>query len=80
MILKFLLIAAVIALLYFLYMKSKKASLCSKKEAHEKKQKEKESANEMIECATCTIYCSLDDAILSSGKYYCSKECVEKAK
>ncbi|MEK6659285.1 MAG: PP0621 family protein, partial [Campylobacterota bacterium] len=70
MILKILVIAGIIALLYFIYKKNKAAALNSKKEAKEEKQKEKERANEMIECSTCKIYCELNDALLSNGKYY----------
>ncbi|MDD5373829.1 MAG: PP0621 family protein [Sulfurimonas sp.] len=84
MILKILIIAGIIALLYFIYMKNKAAALNSKKEAKEEKQKEKEKekakANEMVECSKCKIYCELNDTLLSNGKYYCSKECLEKIK
>lgn len=84
MILKILVITGIIALLYFIYKKNKAAALNSKKEAKEEKQnekqKEKERANEMVECSTCKIYCELNDVILSNGKYYCSKECLEKIK
>lgn len=75
MILKILLVAAVIAVVYFMFIK-KKPTLA--KSENEQKREKKESS-EMVECSTCDIYCSLDDAILSNGKYYCSKECVEKA-
>ncbi|MDD5400732.1 MAG: PP0621 family protein [Sulfurimonas sp.] len=80
MILKILLVVGVIALLYFIYMKGRAAALNSQKEGKDNKQKEKERANEMVECSTCKIYCELDDVLLSNGKYYCSKECLEKIK
>ena len=75
MILKILLVAAVIAVVYFMFIK-KKPTLT---ESENEQKKEKKESSEMVECSTCDIYCSLDDAILSNGKYYCSKECVEKA-
>lgn len=75
MILKILLVAGVIALVYFIFIKKKPTLTDSKSE----QKKENKESSEMVECSTCGIYCSLDDAILSSGKYYCSKECVEKA-
>lgn len=71
MILKVLLVVGIIALIYFIYKKSRLSARNLKKEA-------KDIANDMVECATCGIYCELDDAILSSNRYYCSKECLEK--
>ena len=32
--------------------------------------------DEMVECPTCKTYVSKDEAILSNGKAYCSKECL----
>ena len=75
MILKILLVAAVIAVVYFMFIKKKPTLAKSENE----QKKEKKESSEMVECSTCGIYCSLDDAILSNGKYYCSQECVEKA-
>ncbi len=74
MILKILLVAGVIAFVYFIFIKKKPTLTESKNE----QKKEKKESSEMVECSECSIYCSLDDAILSNGKYYCSKECVEK--
>ncbi|AXX89819.1 hypothetical protein CKA55_08270 [Arcobacter suis] len=33
--------------------------------------------DEMVECPTCKTYVSQKEAILSNGKFYCSKECLE---
>ena len=74
MILKFLLVVGVIAVVYFMFIKKKPALNKTKKE-----EKEEIQSNEMVECAECGIYCELDDTILSNNKYYCSKECLEKA-
>jgi len=71
MILKILLVVGIIALVYFIYKKSKTPAKDLKKEDTQK-------TNDMVECAQCGIYCELEDAILSSNKYYCSKECLEK--
>jgi uncharacterized protein len=71
MILKILLIVGIIALVYFIYKKSQSSAKNLKEET-------KDRANDMVECATCGIYCELDDAILSANRYYCSKECLEK--
>lgn len=32
--------------------------------------------DEMVECPSCRTYVSQRDAILSNGKFYCSKECL----
>lgn len=74
MILKILLVVGVIAFVYFMFIKKRPTIAESKDE----QKKEKPQSSEMVECPSCGVYCSLDDAILSSGKYYCSKECVEK--
>ena len=71
MILKILLLVGIIALVYFIYKKSNKPAKDIKKDDSQK-------TNDMVECATCGIYCELDDALLSQGSYYCSKECLEK--
>jgi len=31
----------------------------------------------MVECPTCGTYVAKDEAILSSGKYFCSKGCLK---
>ncbi|MDD2652501.1 MAG: PP0621 family protein [Sulfurimonas sp.] len=73
MIWKVLLVVGVIALVYFMFIKKR-----PQMQGDEKKDKPKSS--DMVECATCGIYCALDDTIISNGKYYCSKECLEKIK
>lgn len=76
MILKILLVVGVIAFVYFMFIKKRPTIAESKDE--QKKEKQQSKSSEMVECPSCSVYCSLDDSILSSGKYYCSKECVEK--
>lgn len=77
MILKFLLVIGVIALVYFMFIKKKPQV---QNQSQDTKKKDEIQGNEMVECSTCKIYCSLEDALLSNGKYYCSKECLEKIK
>jgi len=74
MILKVLLIAAVIGIVYFLFIKKKP------KVSNHTKSEEKTEADEMVACETCGVYVALSETILSGSKYYCSKECLEKAK
>ena len=73
---QYVIIAALIALVYFLYFKKKPI----KNQSQSKPKNTKEEANEMIECASCGVYCELEDSILSNAKYYCSDECVQKGK
>jgi len=75
MILKVLLVLAVIGIVYFMFIK-KKPSKVTKTSA---KKKDDLKANDMVECASCGVYSELQECILSDAKYYCSKECVEKA-
>jgi len=77
MILKILLIVGLIAAIYFIFIKKKPQQVQETKDANKK---DVPRSNEMVECSTCKIYCSLDDVLLSNGKYYCSKECLEKLK
>ncbi len=78
MILKLLIIGAVIAAVYFMFFKTKPERKVSKKAS--KKSTKKIDADEMVECATCGVYAELEECILSNGKYYCSRECLAKAK
>jgi len=72
MILKILLVLGVIGVVYFFFIKKKpeKVNTSTKK-------KEESDSSEMVECATCNTYISLDEAIVSSSKYYCSQECIK---
>ena len=38
----------------------------------------KQLEEELVDCPTCGTYISKDEAILSNGKYYCSKKCLQK--
>lgn len=79
MILKILLVAGVIAFVYFVLIKKKPAINNSDKDESEKNKKDTLKSSDLVECSTCKIYCEIDDALLSNGKYYCSSECLEKA-
>jgi len=74
MILKLLLVIGVIATVYFMFIKKKPQV----EKTADKKDEQKSS--DMVECATCKIYCALEDSLISGGKYYCSKECLESTK
>jgi len=67
---KYLVVIGVIAFIYYVFIKKKPIQKSSKDAKNN-------DANEMVECDKCGIYCELDDAILSNGKYYCSVECLK---
>jgi len=75
MILKALLVGAVIYIVYIMFFKQKAV----KTTQTEKKSQNKQQADEMVECTTCGVYVEISEAILSSGKYYCSQECIDGA-
>jgi len=65
---KYLVVIGVIAFIYYVFIKKKPTK---------NKLKDDAQTNEMVECEKCGIYCELDEAILSGGKYYCSVECLK---
>ncbi len=75
MLLKILLILGVIAAVYFFFIK--KGTPLTKERRNDKVKKDEDST--MVECATCSTYIITDEAIISSGKFYCSTECRDKA-
>ncbi|WP_418187372.1 PP0621 family protein [Aliarcobacter lanthieri] len=42
------------------------------------KKDDKLISDEMVECPTCKTFVSQKEAIVSNGKFYCSKDCLEK--
>ena len=70
MILKILAILAVLFFVYLIFFKKNREKNIGKK-------KNEKIEDEMVECSTCKIYISQREAILSNGKFYCSKECLE---
>ena len=70
MILKIILVAIALFLLYvFVFKKGREKEVAKKDEA---------IVDEMIECSSCKVFVSKNEAILSDGKYFCSKECLAK--
>lgn len=69
MIVKILLLGAALFLVYLVFFKKNR-------EKNIKNKKHDEIVDTMVECPKCSTYVSKDDAILSNGKYFCSKECL----
>ncbi len=70
---QYLVIVALIAIVYFFFIKKKPIQ-----HKNEKEESSKPQSNDMVECSACGIYCEVSESILSNAKYYCSSECVEK--
>lgn len=70
MILKILAVVVMAFLVYILFFKKNR-----EKELFTKKNEK--ITDEMMECPTCKTYVSQKEALLSNGKFYCSKECLE---
>lgn len=69
--LKLLLLIGVIAAVYYFFFAKKKSISTPKND---------NSMDEaMIPCATCGTYIQAKEALMSSGKYYCSPECLKEA-
>ena len=71
--LKWVIVIGLIWLVYTLYFKKKPL-----KPAHSSSNHNLHD-NDMVQCSTCKIYVEVNEAILSNGKYYCSKECLRSA-
>ncbi len=70
MVLKIVAVVVMAFLIYVLFFKKNR-----EKELFEKKNEK--ITDEMMECPTCKTYVSQKEALLSNGKFYCSKECLE---
>ena len=70
MIFKLIAILAVIFLVYIVFFKRNRERDIGKKT--------NDTIDILDECPTCKTFVSKDEAILSNGKYYCSKDCLPK--
>ncbi len=70
MIFKFLAFVLVIFFIYIIFFKKNR-------EDKIKDKKYDEITDTLVECPTCNVFVSKDDAILSNGQYYCSSECLK---
>ena len=72
---KWLLVIGVVAFVYYAFIK--KSTPVQQKTKNDTSKRGADEVEEMVECAECGIYVELDEAIVSNGKYYCSKECLK---
>lgn len=71
MILKILAAAVVLFLIYIVLFKKDR-------EKDVKKEDNEKIEDVMVECPSCSTFVSKKEAILSNGRYFCSKECLSK--
>lgn len=69
MVLKVLAVLAVLFLIYIVLFKKGREKEVTKKE-------NEKIEDVMVECPSCGTYVSKKEGILSNGKFYCSKECL----
>ena len=75
MILKLLAVVVVLVLVYMVFFKkNREKDIAGKNKTDEKYD---QITDTMVECPTCGTFVSKDEAILSSGKYFCSKGCLK---
>ncbi len=75
MILKWLILGAIIYAVYVLFFKDKSISSTSNKSS----KKDDNDSEEMVECCECGTFVATKEAFIKNGKFYCSKECMNKA-
>lgn len=75
MVLKVLAIIAVLFIVYIIFFKKDREKSINNKTSNKKEKLDIEA--DMYECPTCKTFVSRDEAILSNGRYYCSKECLK---
>ncbi|NQY21758.1 MAG: hypothetical protein HRT40_10720 [Campylobacteraceae bacterium] len=72
MVFKLLAVVIILFLVYLVFFKRDREKEIKK--MNKKEDKKLEAI--MEECPKCKIFVAKDDAIISNGKYYCSKECL----
>lgn len=70
---KWLLVIGVVVAIYYLFIKKSSSSVQNSQKSENKKG---DDVDEMVECSRCGVYVEIEEAIVSNGKYYCSKECL----
>lgn len=68
--LKLLLFVGLITTIYYLFFAKKKSLTSSRNDDP--------TEEAMIPCTMCGTYVQAKEALMSSGKYYCSPECLKK--
>ncbi|QKF73427.1 hypothetical protein AFAEC_1266 [Aliarcobacter faecis] len=72
MLLKVIAVILVGFIIYLLFFKNRRVDGVKKND--------KLISDEMVECPTCSTFVSQKEAIVSNGKFYCSKDCLNNKK
>ena len=72
MLLKVIAVVFIGFIIYILFFKNKRVDGVKKND--------KLISDEMVECPSCSTYVAQKEAIVSSGKFFCSKECLNQKK
>ena len=71
MLFKVVIFMVLLFLVYILFFKKTREDIIGKKG------KKDEILDTMEQCPTCDIFISKNEAILSNGRYFCSKKCLD---
>jgi uncharacterized protein len=76
MVIKILVFLVVLFLVYIVFFKKNREADIknNRKDSNNDTQK---ISDTMVECPTCKVFVSKNEAILSNGKYFCSSECLK---
>lgn len=72
MIMKFLLLAGILFIIYIMFFKKSNTTNTT---STKKTKKSAPKGDIMMECEKCETFVSEDEAIIKDGKFYCSKKC-----
>jgi uncharacterized protein len=70
---QWIIVAVLIALVYFLFIKKKPLP---DENRRSKNKKEKLNEDDMVECKKCGTYITVNEALLKEGQFFCSDECL----
>ncbi len=73
--LQWLIVGVVVYVVYVLYFREKKVKNTNQEKTSKKRDNDSE---DMVECCICGTFVSYNEAYIKNGKFYCSKECMQK--
>lgn len=73
MIIKLIFVVIVLFLIYLIFFKKSRNSGTNTRN-------DRKISDEMVECPSCGVFVSQKEAILSNGRFFCSKECLNGRK
>ena len=77
MLIKILVFLVLLFLVYILFFKKNRESDIKNNKKSSQDNNTQKISDTLVECPTCKVFVSKNEAILSNGKYYCSNECLK---